>query len=187
MPLHQQLFALLCLATCIYAVGWGGAPERITACAFIVAFVLTNVFQTPHARIYLFFEWRIALIDTALLLAVGAVGLFSTRYWGIPMTSMQLVDVSGHAAKVLDPHVLPSAYFALVTLISFPMVLTLGFGVWFHRQRLRRFGVDYAWASELPLLYLTSGWLADERTERKSLGDPGARAEGHGAALERNS
>lgn len=162
MPLHQLIFALLCLAACIYAAVRGGAPERIIACAFLVAFVLTNVVSNPQASFFQTLEWRIALVDGGLLAVVMGVALLSTRYWGLPMASMQICDVLGHMAKVLDPTILPQAYFALVAFISYPMIALLAAGTLFHRRRLARWGRDFDWAAQLPPLY-RAGWRVDER------------------------
>lgn len=162
MPLHEQVFGWAWLLTCGYAMARGGAPERIVACGFVIAFLLTLLLEPPRATGFHAVEWRLLLVDGALLAAIAAVALRSTRYWLPPMASMQLVDILGHVSRTLDPAIVPRAYYALTAFVSFPMLALLAAGVWWHRRRLRRFGIDYAWVAELPPRY-RAGWHVDER------------------------
>jgi hypothetical protein len=162
--LHQYIFAALTLAACIYAIARGGSPERITAVGFLSAFALTNLVGWSLRTTYMTIAWEMAAVDASLLLAVLFVALLSCRFWAMAMAAMMIIDVFGHLARLLDPGIVAKAYYALVALISYPMVLLLVIGTWRHRVRLRRFGIDYSWVWQLPPAYQL-GWRVVPRKD----------------------
>jgi hypothetical protein len=162
--LHQYIFAALTLAACIYAIARGGSPERITAVGFLSAFALTNLVGWSLGTTYMTIAWEMAAVDASLLLAVLFVALLSCRFWAMVMAAMMIIDVFGHLARLLDPGIVAKAYYALVALISYPMVLLLVIGTWRHRVRLRRFGIDYSWVWQLPPAYQL-GWRVVPRKD----------------------
>ena len=78
------------------------------------------------------------------------------------MASLQGCELLGHFAKAVAPDIVAVVYFAIVSFLSFPMVILLLVATWRHRTRLRLYGVDYAWVSELPPAY-RAGWIVGER------------------------
>ena len=150
--LHQLVFAILWLAACGYAIVRGGTPERITAAAFLVAAPLTSA--TVHwAALYQAVELGVFGIDSALLLVIVGVAMASTRFWPMLMASLQGSEVLGHVAKLVAPDTVPAAYYVVVAFWAFPMVVLLGWATWRHRRRLREYGVDYDWTTQLPQSY----------------------------------
>lgn len=164
MQLHQQIFAALTIAACIYAIARGGAPERITAIGFLSAFALTNLFSRSVWVAFSTTEWDIAAVDTALAAVVLFVALGSCRFWAMAMAAMMIINVFGHLARMLDAGIIAKAYYALVALISYPMVLLLVIGTWRHRMRVRLYGIDYSWVWQLPPAY-RMGWLVVPRKD----------------------
>jgi hypothetical protein len=162
--LHQQIFAMLTIVACIYAIARGGAPERITAIGFLTAFVLTNLFSRSVFVAFSGIEWEIAAVDTALAAVILFVALGSCRFWALAMAAMMIINVFGHLARLLDAGIIAKAYYALVALISYPMVLLLVIGTWRHRMRLRLYGIDYSWVWQLPPAYRL-GWHVVPRKE----------------------
>lgn len=161
MPLHQLIFLMLTLAACCYAIARGGAPERVTAGGFLLAMILTAAADRaplPYGAV----EWQIALIDAALLATILFVALASCRFWALAMVSLMIIEMFGHLARLLDPDIVAKAYYALVALLSYPMIVLLVTATWRHRLRLRRYGVDYSWVWQLPPAYRL-GWLAIPR------------------------
>ncbi len=163
MPLHQLIFAILCVAACGYAFARGAIPERISACFILLAFILTNIFKTPHNAFFHYVEWRILLIDAGLLAVLFGVALFSTRFWPITMTALQGVSTLAHLAKLLDQSIWPYVYFGLASMLSWPIILLLIAATVRHRKRLRRYGVDFDWVWQLPAAY-RAGWTVHART-----------------------
>jgi len=163
-PLHQLIFLALWIVTCGYAAVRGGAPERIAAAALVAAVILTVLFSLilhPVGGYYSSVEFGVAMTDVGLFLLIMLLALVSTRFWPMLMASMQGCGMLGHLAKPLGPDIIPKAYYATVAFWGYPILLILALGTWRHRQRLRRYGVDYAWVWDLPRRY-RNGWSVDE-------------------------
>jgi hypothetical protein len=166
--LHQQIFAVLTIVACIYAIARGGAPERITSIGFVSAFVLTNLFSRSVFTAFSSMEWEIAAVDTALAAVILFVALCSCRFWAMGMAAMMIINVFGHLARMMDAGIIARAYYALVALISYPMVLLLVIGTWRHRMRVRLYGVDYSWVWQLPPAYRMGWQVVPRRDGEKS-------------------
>lgn len=162
MPLHQMLFAILCVVACGHALARGALPERITACSIFAAFILTNAFKSPHDDFFRVIEWRIWIIDSALFVSFLAVALTSARFWPMAMVCMHSASVLAHLAKALDHTIWPYVYIVLANLISWPIVILLIVATERHRRRLHRYGVDFSWVWQLPPAY-RDGWRVHER------------------------
>jgi len=164
-PFHQLVFLTLWLVVCGYAAVRGGAPERVASAALVSATISTIVcsylLHPTSDQAYSTVEFWVAVTDLALLLALIALALFSTRFWPIVMASMHGCSVLGHLAKPLAPDILSKAYYVTVAFWGYPIVILLGIATWRHRVRLRRYGVDYAWMSQLPRRY-RDGWSVNE-------------------------
>ena len=162
MALHQLMFAVLCVAAGVFTFARGAFPERISACSILAAFLLTNIFKTPHRDFFRFVEWRLFMIDAGLLTVLLGVALTSTRFWPMAMTTLQGMSVLVHLAKILDQFIWPYVYFGLASLLSWPILLLIVVATLRHRWRLRQYGVDFDWAWQLPSAY-RAGWRVRER------------------------
>jgi len=154
----------LWLASTVYAAVRGGSPERIVAGAQLCAGLLTNILGVllrPVEGDYASVEVGVLVTDLALFGVITAIALTSTRFWPMLQASMMGCDLLGHLAKPLGPDILPKAYYATVAVWGYPMVILLIVATWRHRVRLRRYGVDYAWAWNLPRRY-RDGWSVNE-------------------------
>lgn len=160
MPFHQILFVLLQAVSSGYAVIRGGAPERMTGIALVLAAFATR-FASQFEGAYQMVVGGVVLIDIVLLLSLLGLALTSARFWPMAMAGMHGCGLLGHFAKALGSDIVPKAYFALVSFWGFPMCVLLLVATWRHRVRLKRYGVDYAWVSRLPRRY-RDGWSVDE-------------------------
>jgi len=164
LPLHQLIFLTLWIGSTIYAVIWGGFPERIVATAQLCAGLLTNILGVilrPAAGDYASVEVGVLTTDLGLFVIILGVALTSARFWPMLQASMAGCDLLGHLAKPLGPDILPTAYYATVAIWGYPMVILLIVATWRHRNRLARYGVDHAWVWQLPGRY-RNGWSVDE-------------------------
>jgi len=133
-------YFLIFFALVVGFAAWrGGGPERATAAACLIALVGTISGGFLHVvgnfrvvPIHLF------LVDVALLLALCIIALRANRWWPVPVAGCQLVAVLVHAAKLIDPGMIPNGYAFLVTIWSWPMVALLALGTWTHRRRTAR-------------------------------------------------
>jgi hypothetical protein len=139
-------YALLALCW-IYALRWGGSPERIGATALVVGSVLTLVAAVSSTTEYGSVEIGVFLVDVATLVAFLALALRAERYWTLWIAALQLIGTAGHAVKLMDPNVIPRAYAFVTVFWSYPMLLLIMLGTYRHQQRLKMFGVDKSWSS----------------------------------------
>lgn len=149
----QLFFSGLLAATCVYACLRGGAPERIVALSFAVGAIASRQAEVSKSTPFRSLEIGIFHIDLAMFGIFVGLALFSARFWPMAMASFQGTQVIGHFARILDHGTLPSAYYVLVVLWSFPMLVLLAFGTWRHRKRRMRYGQDHSWSWQLPKSY----------------------------------
>jgi hypothetical protein len=167
--LHQIIFfTLMAMAIC-YAGLRGGAPERITAMAMVLALgasLASTLFRGGPVGIYSTFELGVALTDLLLFLVIVVIALMSARFWPILMAGMMGCGLLGHLTKLLGHDILTRAYYVTVAFWSYPELVLLMVAVWRHQARLNRFGVDHAWVWQLPPRY-QEAWSV-EATERSA-------------------
>lgn len=142
---EQQIFGLLLVLICAYALWKGGAPERISAIAFLVAAALSLLSTVSELHRFVRFEWGLLLIDICLLLVLLWLALASTRWWPLFIAGLQVDEVAVHLMRTFAPDTLQLSYLYGNALWSYPMILILWAGTWRHQDRLTRLGSDPAW------------------------------------------
>lgn len=144
MPFHYRflLFEGLLVATTLYALLRGGAPERLVGLMMVVAWILSMALNS-HTE-FREFEVGLFLVDLAFFAALYLLSLFTTRFWPLWMCAMQGVDVLSHLIALLSPSESPG-YAIMVQFWAYPMQILLIVATRRHRQRLSQAGVDPAW------------------------------------------
>lgn len=146
---HHDLFDLLLVTCCGYALWKGGAPERITAAIFFVGVVLTS-FAGPKGPLrWTSVEMGVLTVDIAALIGFTLVALHAERFWPIWLTALHAIAVAGHAVKIADPDLLRWGYAFALAVWSYPMLLLIAGGTWCHRRRLARDRRDPDWSSPI--------------------------------------
>lgn len=139
------VFEALFVGTLAYAGLRGGAPERITALLFAVAYFLSLAQHAEHMNEFDRVNIGLFLVDLSLFAALYLLSLFTTRFWPIWMSAMQGLDVIAHVLPLVEPG--PGyAYAIMVQFWAYPMQALLIVATWRHRRRLERNGADPAWA-----------------------------------------
>jgi len=136
-------YALLTVAL-FYALGWGGAPERIFALLAAIGFAITVWVETPWPYEFRHVELGVFFVDLAMFCVLYALSVFSTRFWPIWMTAMQGLVVLAHVV-VLTPQPSAFGYQALEEYWSYPQLMLLIVATRRHRRRLGRNGTDPSW------------------------------------------
>lgn len=141
------LFYGTLVLSCLYAFSRGGAPEKIGAAIMIAATILTALAASSTRPGFDVMEAGILLVDAGMFIAFLALALRARRFWPLWMTGLQAVQVAGHAARLVDPEMLPWVYAVAQGFWSYPMMALLAVGTWRHQLRLKRFGIDNSWAN----------------------------------------
>ena len=143
---HFLLFWGLYLSALGYALGWGGAPERLFALMCVLGFAATLLVRTPWPREGGHAELGVFFVDLAMFCALYFLSIFSTRFWPIWMTAMQGLSVLAHVMALMPQ---PSAfgYQVMEEFWAYPQLTLLIVAVHRHRQRLQRNGTDPSWTT----------------------------------------
>jgi hypothetical protein len=142
-PVYYALFAICGL----YVLLKGGAPEKVGATILAIGSVLSVAAVSSPAGRFGSVEIGVFLVDVATFLGFLVLALRAERYWPLCVTALQAIGTAGHAAKLLDPGVIRSAYAIVLSLWGYLMLLLLVLGTWNHQKRLARNGVDRSWSS----------------------------------------
>ena len=123
--LAYNIVLLLC---CGYALWRGGGPERLGAAMMFAGSMLSwaalDYSGTFHASV----ETGIFAVDVALLVGLGAIALFSDRFWPLWATGFHLVGVLTHGAVLAGTEVAPLAYAHALGLWSYLTLFSLAAG-----------------------------------------------------------
>jgi hypothetical protein len=142
-PVYYALFA----ACGLYVLLKGGAPEKAGALVLALGSVLSVAAVSSPSHRFGSVEVGVFLVDVATLIAFLVLALRAERFWPLCVTALQAIGTAGHAAKLLDPGVIRSAYAIVLSLWGYLMLLLIAFGTWNHQKRLARHGVDRSWSS----------------------------------------
>ena len=156
-PYAYLTILLICWA---YALLRGGAPEQIGASVIGLGSVLSLVAASSPGVRFGSVEVGVFLVDVAAFVVFLGLALRAERHWPLWVAALQAIGTAGHAAKLVDPEVIPLAYAFVLAFWVYPMLLLVVMGTWQHQRRLARFGVDKSWSS-------SSG-----RSERQPLNGP---------------
>lgn len=138
------VFEAFFVGTLAYAGLRGGAPERITALLFAIAYFLSLAQHAAHMNEFDKVNIGLFLVDLGLFAALYLLSLFTTRFWPIWMCAMQGVDVLTHLLPLIEPG--PGyGYAIMVQFWAYPMQALLIVATWRHRRRLERDGTDPPW------------------------------------------
>ena len=131
-----NLFRILLIAVCLYALWRGGRDERVVAITCALGALLTHLFISPLAGRYGQIEIGTLLVDVGVMAAFIAVALRSNRFWPLWAAGLQLTTIFGHALKGVSPDLLPQAYGAALQFWSYPILVILTIGTFRHHRRL---------------------------------------------------
>lgn len=143
-------FYTLQLAASGYACWRGGAPERLTGLALLIAAIATTVLPPTVPDWYAGVEVQILVVDLALLGALLVITLFADRYWTVWVTALHALGTGSHVARALSSDVVGLAYAMLTAAWSYPILLLLVIGTFRHSRRLQSKGWDLDWSRQDP-------------------------------------
>jgi hypothetical protein len=144
---NSLVYLALLTGCCVFVGLRGAAPEWIGAAVLVLGSLLTFAVLSSTPRIYRSVEVGGFVVDVLALLAFLALALRAERLWPLCVTALQIIGTAGHAVKLVDPNILPSAYAFALRFWGYPMMLILVLGTWQHQKRLAKFGVDRSWSS----------------------------------------
>jgi hypothetical protein len=145
LPAYAYLTILLVCWT--YALFKGGAPEQIGVSVIGVGSILSLVAASAPGVRFGSVEVGVFLVDLAAFGVFLGLALRAERHWPLWVAALQAIGTAGHAAKLVDPAVIPVAYAFVLAFWVYPMLLLIVMGTWQHQRRLAKFGADKSWSN----------------------------------------
>ena len=145
--MRTLVFLLFLGAICIYALYRGGGAERWGA-----GIVIGMVVLDPAVHIFTPLEYATLdpghlVIDTAGWIGLLAIALRANRFWPLWVVSLQTIALVTHATRLLDVTIHPKAYMIMQIASSYPLLVLLMVGTFYHQRRLKAIGTDRSWRS----------------------------------------
>ncbi|HXH14879.1 MAG TPA: hypothetical protein VNJ10_01975 [Sphingomonas sp.] len=146
------LFYAIQVAASGYALLRGGAPERLTGLALLIAAASTGIVQRNSPIPFAGLEAGVTIVDLLLLVAMIAITLKADRFWPLWATALHALGTAAPLVRALSPDVIRLVYAVLSAAWSYPIVLLLVIGTVRHSQRIRARGWDLDWSRQDPTL-----------------------------------
>jgi hypothetical protein len=139
-------FSGLLLLACLYAIVRGGKPERYAALMYVAAFIASALSAQFGSELYRSINWGIVAVDVTLAVSLGALALHANRYWTLWASSIQIVAILAHLAKMMVPEIAATAYEITLLVWSYAAIPLLLIATFRHRQRMQKNGEDPEWS-----------------------------------------
>jgi hypothetical protein len=135
---YLNIFHLVLVLVCGYALISGRRDERIVAATCVIASVATRLAISPLSGRYSGVEFGVFAVDIGTFLAFTWVALRSDRFWPLWVAGLQLTTSLAHILKAMETDLFPIAYAAAGRLWSYPILLILAVGTWRSHRRYAR-------------------------------------------------
>ncbi len=145
-------YVFLLAAVAFFALRRGGAPERwaiAAIIAMIIADMLTHIALPLNYNQFDIVHFSIDLLGWSAFLFIA---LYARRFWPLCASALQTITLISHPVRLLDLHMAPEVYGIMQVMGSYPILVTIGFGVWAHYRRQQSLGNDPPWLASLPPL-----------------------------------
>ncbi|KQO06836.1 MULTISPECIES: hypothetical protein [unclassified Sphingomonas] len=146
------IFYSIQLAASAYAILRGGAPERLTGLALLLAAVSTGIVERNVPSLFSGLELGVMIVDLMLLAVMIGITLSADRFWPAWVTALHALGTGAHLARAISPDVIRLVYALLSAAWSYPIVLLLVIGTARHSRRIRARGWDLDWSRQDPTM-----------------------------------
>jgi hypothetical protein len=133
--LYSQIGAAAGVIVVTFAFLKGDEPERVGGGAYAIG-ALASLLLQDDSQLY-GPQWGLMIVETVMLVAWAALAWKSRRSWPIWACAFQSVAVMSHVLTTTDMRPPIAAFYAVVNLASYGVLLALALGV-VHAWRDRR-------------------------------------------------
>lgn len=135
--LYSQIGAAAGVIVVAFAFLKGDEPERVGGGAYAIG-ALASLLLQNDSQLY-GAQWGLMTVEAVMLAAYAALAWKSRRSWPIWASALQAVVVMSHVLTTADPRPPIAAFYAVVNLASYGILLALTLGVlraWRDRRAL---------------------------------------------------
>lgn len=139
--LYTRLFLALVVAIGVFSFAKGDEPERLGMGAYLLGW-LASILVQDDGLLYRNFQWKLFALDLAMCTAFGFIVWRSRRSWAVWATAIQLLVVMSHVVYLVDVRPPIAAFYTVLNLASYAILLTLGIGTFWAWQERRAAGLE---------------------------------------------
>lgn len=138
--LPGQIGAAVSFLVVSFALLKGGEAERFGAGAYALGWLASLAVQ-GDGQLYSV-QWAMLVIDFAVLTAFIAIAWRSRQGWPIWAAAFQGLSVLSHIMAILDVRPAISAYYTVINLAGYGVLISLAVGVFWAWQERRAAGLE---------------------------------------------
>ena len=135
--LYSQVAVAVSVAVVAFAFLKGDEPERVGGGAYAIGALATLMLQSD-AQLY-GAQWPLAFVEAVMLAVYVALAWKSRRSWPVWAAGLQSLVVMTHLLTVADLRPPIAAFYAVINIASYGILLVLALGVlqaWRERRAL---------------------------------------------------
>ncbi|MGV9010582.1 hypothetical protein [Brevundimonas sp.] len=138
--LASQIGAAIAVCVTAFAFIKGDEPERIGAGAYILGF-LASLLMQDTGQLY-GTNWALMAIDVVMLSVLAALAWKTNRTWPIWACALQSVIVLSHVLTIVDVRPPLAAFYAVINLASYGLLVAIAVGTFWAWQDRRAAGLE---------------------------------------------
>jgi len=138
--LYSQIGAVFTGLVILFAFWKGDEPEKIAAGAYGLGWFASMLVQ-DDGNLY-GAQWSMMAIDLVMLGVLGALVWKARRAWAVWATAMQLLVFASHVLMLVDMRPSISAYYFVINLAGYGVLLAIGVGAFWAWQERRAAGLE---------------------------------------------
>ena len=123
----------------LFAFLKGGEPEKIGAGAYLFAWFASVMVQSNAG---LGVQWAMFVNDVVMLAIFAAMVWKAPRSWPVWACALQLLTVTSHVMIMADLRTPISAFYTVVNMAGYGIMLAIAVGTFWAWQERRAIGVD---------------------------------------------
>jgi len=138
--LYSQIGAVFTGLVILFAFWKGDEPEKIAAGAYGLGWFASMLVQ-DDGNLY-GAQWSMMAIDLVMLGVLGALVWKARRAWAVWATAMQLLVFASHVLMFVDMRPSISAYYFVINLAGYGVLIAIGVGAFWAWQERRAAGLE---------------------------------------------
>lgn len=136
--LYSQIGAVVVLGALGFAFLFGDEPERVGSAAYAFGWLASILVQND--AILIGPQWSLFAIDTVMLAVFGGLAWKSRRAWPVWATALQGLSVMSHILTLVDLRPSLAAYFTVLNIASYGILVALVVGAFWAWQERKAAG-----------------------------------------------
>ncbi|QTN18809.1 hypothetical protein HZ989_11230 [Brevundimonas sp. AJA228-03] len=139
--LYLKIAMLPMIGVAIFAFVKGDGPERHVMGTYLLGWLAGLILQ-DDGQLYQDFQWILFLLDVAMAGTFAFIVWQSRRAWVTWALAIQLLVVMSHIVYLFDVRPPVAAFYTVLNLASYGILLTIGIGTFWAWQERRAAGLE---------------------------------------------